>query len=124
MTSQIRNWRTAATFEPCLAVTTPAPHHVLASMRAELEGVGYKVTEVNATYVRLRYIDWFAMASQVWSRTVVGLTSHEDRVLIEVEAGSQHRKASGKAHEALNAAVATLQAQGVDLLIGEWIKAG
>jgi hypothetical protein len=123
MTSQIPNWRTASTFEPQLVVTTPSPVPVMTAMRAELERAGYKVTESTSAHVRLRYIDWFAMAAQDWARTVVGLTQHADRVLIEVESGSSKRKASGKAHEALNAAVAALAAQGVSIEIGEWQQA-
>lgn len=120
MTSQIPSWRTASTFDPRLVVTTSTPDVVLTAIRVELERVGYKVTRDASPYVRLRYIDWFAMAAQDWSRTVVGLTAHTNRVLIEVEAGSSKRKASSKAREALNAAVAVLEAQAVDHRIGEW----
>ncbi|WP_310526796.1 hypothetical protein [Nocardioides sp.] len=123
MSTEVADWMTAQTFRPRLTITGGPTDRVVAAVREEFERVGYKVHDVTPARTRLRHHDWFAMASGVWARTEVVLSPGVDSVLVEVTRGAENRKARKLGQQALNAALESLPAQGIDLTVGAWHKA-
>jgi hypothetical protein len=123
MTTEIADWMTAKTFHPQLTLTTGSPDIVVAVVRAELEREGYAVKEATSARIRLVQHDWLTIVSGVWARTEVVLSPGDDHVLVAVTRGPEHHTARLRGQRALNAAVASLRAQGTDLTIGAWGKA-
>ncbi len=123
MSTEIASWMTAKTFSPQLIITSSAAELVIEAVRNEFVRVGYKVKEATSARTRLRHYDWFSIAAGSWARTEVVLSVTFDSVLVEVTRGAEDRSGRKKGQRALNAAVASLRGQGVELAVGPWHRA-
>ena len=119
---EVPDWMTASTFHPRLTITARETEQVVATLRREFERAGYAVREATQARIVLRHHDWFAIASGVWARTELTCPPPMDLCSSPWRtAPSTGPVAEGQ--QALNAAVASLRAQGTDVAIGPWHKA-